>query len=418
MIRFLSEDDAIKKYNGLETPVLYMVFNRLDIVKKAFGQIKKVKPKKLYIAQDGPREHIEGEKEKVLAVRDYILSSIDWDCEVKTLFREKNLGIDKATLSAIDWFFEHEEQGIILEEDIYMSLSGFWFLEKMLNKFEDDKDIWFVLAYNIIDIPYDYVKTDYFWSWGYASWADKWKKLMFSKKVDFGQIKDSSFLYKYFENPRLSKLYEIYLVLHDKNKDFYDVRISRELICKNGYSIIPKIPLSSHIGFENSTYFSEATKDIFIDNVEKYHVAVEDLRDIDLSYLDEYNETYFINTFEKVLNIFGKYNIFYALVSNDIEDKIKKILLNYKKISIYGVGVMGQAFYLVYNDLLNNKVCCFLDDNPKDKELMGKPILKPENIPEDVELVIISPQSKKAYEAMKEKVSGRNVVWLRDIILS
>ena len=121
MIRFLDEEEAIKKYGkGLETPVLYVPFNRPELAGVVFGQIKKVKPKKLYIAQDGPREYVEGEKERILKVREYILSNIDWDCEVKTLFREKNLGLNNALIGAIDWFFEHEEQGIVLEEDIYI----------------------------------------------------------------------------------------------------------------------------------------------------------------------------------------------------------------------------------------------------------------------------------------------------------
>jgi len=106
MIKFIDEKEAIEKYGkGLETPVLYTVFNRIDLVEKAFGQIKKVKPKKLYIAQDGPREHVEGEKEKVLAVRDYILSNIDWDCEVKTLFREKKYGDARSYYRSVQLVF-------------------------------------------------------------------------------------------------------------------------------------------------------------------------------------------------------------------------------------------------------------------------------------------------------------------------
>jgi len=72
--------------------------------------------------------------------------------------------------------------------------------------------------------------------------------------------------------------------------------------------------------------------------------------------------------------------------------------------------------YTVYDDLLSDKVCCFLDDDPKVIELMGKPIIKPQDMPDDVDLVIISPQSKKAYENMKEKVNSKKAVWLRDLV--
>ena len=35
---------------------------------------------------------------------------MDWPCEVKTLFRDKNLGMQKAVSDAINWFFENEEK--------------------------------------------------------------------------------------------------------------------------------------------------------------------------------------------------------------------------------------------------------------------------------------------------------------------
>ncbi|GAB6079003.1 hypothetical protein [Hydrogenobaculum acidophilum] len=401
----------------LETPVLYMVFNRPDIVQKAFGQIRKAKPKKLYIAQDGPRPHVPDEKDKIFKVREYILSNIDWECEVKTLCRDENLGIDKGALNAIDWFFENEEQGIILEEDVYMSLSGFWFLEKMLNKFKNDKDVWFVLAYNTIDIPYDYVKTDYFWSWGYATWKDKWENLNFSNRNDFGNIKNTSHLYKYFENPRKAKLYECHMMFHDKHKEFYDSKISRELICNKAFSIIPKFSFSAHIGFENSNTIDNTVKEaIFIDDIQKYHIKVNNLKEVDLYSLDNYEDTQAIKTFEKVLDFFGKYNIFFALVSETTYKNIQNITSRYKNISIYGIGVLGKVLYYVYNDIMNDKVLCFLDDNPQCNELFGKPVLTPENMPEDIDLVIISPQSKTTYQNMKKKVPNKDVVWLRDLV--
>jgi len=72
----------------LTTPVLYLAFNRLNTVKKTFPEIKKAKPKQLFISCDGPRNP--EEKKKTDAVRKYILNNIDWKCKVKTLFRDKD----------------------------------------------------------------------------------------------------------------------------------------------------------------------------------------------------------------------------------------------------------------------------------------------------------------------------------------
>jgi hypothetical protein len=108
------ENSKFNPPSPLKTPVLFLIFNRIETTKKVFEEIRKAKPPRLYIASDGPREHKVGESEKVKAVRDYVLNNIDWNCEVKTLFREKNLGCGRAVSGAITWFFENEEMGIIL----------------------------------------------------------------------------------------------------------------------------------------------------------------------------------------------------------------------------------------------------------------------------------------------------------------
>ncbi len=97
----------------LNTPILFLIFNRSDRTQKVFNEIKKAKPKKLFVSADGPRTNKIGEAEKCLAVRDIILKQIDWDCELFTLFRDKNLGCKVAVSSGIDWFFKNEENGII-----------------------------------------------------------------------------------------------------------------------------------------------------------------------------------------------------------------------------------------------------------------------------------------------------------------
>ena len=101
----------------MKNAVLYIVFNRIEITKQSFEIIRRAKPPRLYIAADGPRESKTGESEKCEEVR-RIATNIDWDCEVKTLFQDQNLGCRKGVITGINWFFNYEDQGIILEDDI------------------------------------------------------------------------------------------------------------------------------------------------------------------------------------------------------------------------------------------------------------------------------------------------------------
>ena len=121
------------------TPILFIVFNRPSQTKHVFEAIRSRKPTKLYIAADGPRPKISEDKEKCSMVRD-ILSQVDWACQVETRFQDENLGCKEAVSGAIDWFFEHEEEGIILEDDCLPSSYFFVYAASMLERYrENDK---------------------------------------------------------------------------------------------------------------------------------------------------------------------------------------------------------------------------------------------------------------------------------------
>jgi len=115
------------------TPVLFLIFNRPDTTQRVFDEIRKAKPPKLFVAADGPREGKEGESEKCQQTRE-IIKKVNWDCAVHTLFRDKNLGCKSACSSAVDWFFENEEEGIVLEDDTLPNQSFFWFCQELLDE--------------------------------------------------------------------------------------------------------------------------------------------------------------------------------------------------------------------------------------------------------------------------------------------
>lgn len=162
----------------MKTAVLLLTFNRLDYLKDMFSAVAKAKPPRLYIASDGPRPEKKGEKEKVQEVRDYLLSHIDWDCEVKTRFLKTNSGGCKYGVSgAVTWFFENEPEGIILEDDCVPNHTFFNYCEELLNRYRDDKRVWHIAGDAPIEIN---IKESYYFAkiehcWGWASWADRWK---------------------------------------------------------------------------------------------------------------------------------------------------------------------------------------------------------------------------------------------------
>lgn len=163
-----------------ETPVLFCVFNRPDTTKLVFEAIRKAKPAKLYIEADGPRPHRPEDQSRCDEVRE-IVSKVDWDCDVKTLFREKNYGCQEAVVGGINWFFEQEEEGIILEDDCLPSTSFFHFCEEVLQRYRNDTRVVHINGNNY-NSPY-YLKTSYTYHftyipqvWGWATWRRSWKR--------------------------------------------------------------------------------------------------------------------------------------------------------------------------------------------------------------------------------------------------
>ncbi len=161
-----------------DIPVLLVFFNRPDKFSAVFSAVKAIQPKKLFLYQDGPRE---GNADDVINVRRCreIAESVDWECEVKTLFQEQNVGCDPSGFTAHSWFFNQVEYGIVLEDDCVPSKGFFDLCAYALPKYKDDPRISMVSGMNLLEV-FEGVQDPYFFTahggiWGWASWARFYK---------------------------------------------------------------------------------------------------------------------------------------------------------------------------------------------------------------------------------------------------
>jgi len=243
----------------LDAPVLFLIFNRPKTTKLVFEQIKLAKPKKLFIAADGPRENKAGEKEKCEEAR-AIMNDIDWDCEIKTLFRHKNLGCGNAVSSAISWFFENVEEGIILEDDCLPNQDFFRFCNEMLVKFRFHKEIMEITGTSLFSTQQVFGKASYYFSeygsiWGWATWKRAWStydirmtdypQKISSIKKRISKKKDAKVWLSNFEKAYLGKF------------DTWDYQWIYNIWKNKGLCIVPNYNLISNIGFgSDSTHTS------------------------------------------------------------------------------------------------------------------------------------------------------------------
>ncbi len=221
-----------------------------------FEQIAKQQPERLYIAADGPRKKREEDKKSCEEVRN-LVAKINWPCEIKRLYREDNLGCKEAVSSAISWFFEHEEEGIILEDDCLPHPDFFSFCSKALTTYKDQYLVMHINGYNPIENQNVSRYSNFISIWGWATWRRAWN--LYQPSADY---------YRSFQKQQLIRQIfpkNYYLVepftddVINGKYDTWDLQWAIAIHVFFGTSIIPSKNLIQNIGFgSDSTHSNES----------------------------------------------------------------------------------------------------------------------------------------------------------------
>lgn len=233
-----------------DTPVLFVIFNRPETTFRVFEKIKKNRPKRLYIASDGPRT--EEDVIKVKKARS-IIERIDWDCEVSTFFRSQNVGMALGYFSAVQFLFDNEEKGIILEDDTLPSQSFFRYCSELLDKYQDDTRVMNICGFNACE-DMKSGNDSYFFSylghaWGWATWRRAWNLCSFS-------LQNWDRVQQYSTSPYHSLAYfrKGFESLAAGSSKSCVLRWYYAIAVQNGLNIIPRQSLIQNIGIgEDST---------------------------------------------------------------------------------------------------------------------------------------------------------------------
>ncbi|MDB5115744.1 MAG: hypothetical protein JWQ79_1236 [Mucilaginibacter sp.] len=248
----------------VKSPILFLIFNRPEETLLVFNEIKKVKPSVLYIAADGPRAH---KAEDILLCEKTIniIKNIDWDCEVKTLLRQENIGCKRAVSSAITWFFRNEPEGIVLEDDCLPSQDFFVFCDEMLAYYRYNDKIAHICGSNFQDgikrNEYSYYYSGFTYVWGWAGWRRVWEQydvnlslLEKGLKRDFLSVLTNSKIYKLF-------LEYIFKNVKNGKINTWDYQYLFLNIFNAKFSIVPNNNMISNIGFSKNATHSVSGSD-------------------------------------------------------------------------------------------------------------------------------------------------------------
>ncbi|HEY0791767.1 MAG TPA: hypothetical protein VGD78_11955 [Chthoniobacterales bacterium] len=154
------------------------MFNRPDVTAEVMEALRQVRPRHLFVAADGPRPGAADDPELCRRTRE-IAAHPDWKCEVSTLFQNDNLGCGRGASTALSWFFDQVEAGILLEDDCCPSRSFFDFSAYFLEKYRDEERVgsiggnFFLPPTVRMEQPYYFSK--YLQCWGWATWRRTWQ---------------------------------------------------------------------------------------------------------------------------------------------------------------------------------------------------------------------------------------------------
>jgi len=236
-----------------QVPVLLVIYNRVDETHTLFQAVKDVKPSKLYVAADGANPKIKLDYVNCLKTRSVIMP--EWECEMKTLFKEEHTGKSKMIHQAITWFFEQEEEGIVLFDDTIPNVDFFHYCEYMLEKYRNTPQIMHIganfLHKKLKGDTFSYFFSAYAYTWGFATWKRTWKYFDL-KMTELEDTNVEEIITKYATRLKEKSYWmRVYNSLKKYRLDYWEYQYNFHIWVHDGLCVSPNVNLVKNIGFKN-----------------------------------------------------------------------------------------------------------------------------------------------------------------------
>ena len=239
------------------TPILFITFNRPEHTKVVMERIRSINPRILYVFQDGARDGCEEDIQRCKQVRSIINDySADSSTNIFTFYSTENLGCGPGPAAAISWFFEHEDKGIIIEDDAVPDKSFFSFAEVMLDKYKDDSNIRAIGSMHLDNRTFG--DGSYYFSMmnrtfcAWATWRRAWKDFDYyhrgiSRAILNDKLKDYNCPLRMREYwcERMEEIQKD--AYHDSS---WDQQFWISIWIHNGKGVMPNVNLCKNIGFD------------------------------------------------------------------------------------------------------------------------------------------------------------------------
>ena len=246
-------------------PLLIIAHRRPHYLESVLKSVCKASPSRIYVSVDGARQEVEGEKELVSACHGMVSRlQATSKIEVFTRFNDSNLGSAANIIKSIDWFFESEHSGLILEEDCLPDSSITNYMRFNLDRFELEKRVWIVSGYRpeIDGLTTEPCFAHIPMNWGWGTWASKWTEI---RKGILESTRDEPILKLPFSSTR-----NVFWTIGAKRAlngwvDAWDIPLAHAMLKFDKLAYLPPKNLVSNIGTDQFA-LNTSHKSIFLES--------------------------------------------------------------------------------------------------------------------------------------------------------
>lgn len=245
-----------------KVPILLVLYNRIEETHNLFQILQTIQPTQLYVAGDGCKAGNTLDRTHVYQTRAVIQPA--WPCQMHTLWQEEHLGKSKMILKAMQWFFENEEEGIILFEDTIPTYDFFPYCEELLRQYRNDEQVFSIggtylrhrsrqkYKKRLRRGGSSYFFSSYATSWGFATWRNRWQDFTYSM-AQYDNEKIANIVARYMKKPRHRSYWtNRFNIIKKSNAPYWDYQIDLHVWAHDGICIQPYLNLVTNVGFKGN----------------------------------------------------------------------------------------------------------------------------------------------------------------------
>jgi hypothetical protein len=239
-------------------PIVLFVYKRPLHTKQTLAYLSKnitANESRLFIFSDGPA--MEKDIESVHKVRQELID-IKGFKSVEVFIEDSNQGLAKSVINGVSKIINEYKKVIVLEDDLLTSSNFLNYMNSALNHFEQFENVYSISAFNhpLIqsNFPREYEYDVYFsyrlFSYGWATWEEKWKKNVWDTGK-YAEIIANKKLMKDFN--RGGDDLSLMLKAQVKGKiDSWSVLWAYTMLSNSGFAVNSKYSMIKNIGFDGS----------------------------------------------------------------------------------------------------------------------------------------------------------------------